>query len=157
MILDWTPEVAGQVVNGELPLKVAYAQAVEKRNTVDAEKQKAAIEANRKREATIKEQKENDRKLAALTTDQSTFLTQIEDGSMTIAVAYAAHMEATRKQREAQRQIEMGWRDTTTRIAECVRYLEGGEPQGEAFLKGFYPHESTYLADGMRLTRARIQ
>ena len=156
-VLDWRPELAPQVIDESVRLDQAYAMAKEARDKVDAEKRAAAIEAARKREATIKEQQDNDRKLAALTKDQSKFLTQIEDGSMTIAVAYAAHMEATRKQREAQRQIEMGWRDTTTRIAECVRYLEGGEPQGEAFLKGFYPHESTYLADGMRLTRARIQ
>lgn len=156
-VLDWTPAAAEKVIAGELPLKVAYAEACEARDKIDAEKRAKAIEANRKREATIREKEENDRKLAALTTEKSRFLANIQDGSMSIAVAYAAHQEETRKERQKQEEIARGWRDTCTRIAECVRFLDGGEERGEVFLREFYPHESEYLADGMRLTRARIQ
>lgn len=99
-VLDWIPDVAERVISGDIPLKVAYAQACDARDKVDAEKRAKAIEANRKREATIKEKEDNDRKLAALADDRSRFLASVQDGSMTIAVAYAAHREATRKERE---------------------------------------------------------
>lgn len=59
-------------------------------------------------------------------------------------------------QEATHRQIEQGWRDTCTRIAECVRFLDGGAAYGRSFLNEFYPHEADYLAPGMRLTRERI-
>ena len=155
-VLDWLPELADQVIAGELPLKVAYAQAVEARNKVDADKQKAAIEASRKREATIKEKQENDRKLQALTEATSRYLTQVEAGNMSIAAAYAAHMEDTRKHRERERELDMGRRDSCTHIAEAVRMIAGGTGHAEVFLRDFYPHEERFLAYGMRLTRERI-
>ena len=46
VVLDWLPELAAQVVTGDLPLKTAYEQAVEARDRVDAEKRAKAIEAN---------------------------------------------------------------------------------------------------------------
>ena len=155
-VLDWLPELADQVISGELPLKVAYAQAVEARNKVDADKQRAAIEASRKREATIKEKQENDRKLQALTEATSRYLTQVEVGDMSIAAAYAAHMEDTRKHRERERELDMGRRDSCTHIAEAVRMIAGGTGHAEVFLRDFYPHEERFLAYGMRLTRERI-
>lgn len=157
VVLDWAPDVADQVAAGTLPLDRAYDLAKQRRDAVDAEHRAKAIEAQRKREETIREQKDNDRKLAALTADASPFLLQVEDGSMTIAVAYAAHQEATKKEREAHRQIEMGWRDTCTRIAECVRYLDGGAQYGESFLREFYPHEADFVPDGLRLETRRVQ
>lgn len=156
-VLDWLPELAGQVIAGELPLKVAYAQAVEARNKVDADKQRAAIEASRKREATIKEKQENDRKLAALTEATSRYLTQVEAGNMSIAAAYAAHMEDTRKQREEERELDMGRRDACTHVAEAVRTLSSSGDYADVFLSAFYPHEDRFLAEGMRLTQTRIQ
>ena len=155
-VLDWLPELADQVIAGELPLKVAYAQAVEARNKVDADKQKAAIEASRKREATIKEKQDNDRKLQALTEATSRYLAQVEVGDMSIAAAYAAHMEDTRKHRERERELDMGRRDSCTHIAEAVRMIAGGTGHAEVFLRDFYPHEERFLAYGMRLTRERI-
>lgn len=156
-VLDWMPDLAPQVAAGTVTLDNAYQGAKQKRDAVDAEHRTKAIEAQRKREATIREKEDNDRKLATLTADASPFLLQVEDGSMTIAVAYAAHQEATRKEREAQRQIEMGWRDTCTRIAECVRYLDGGTQYGESFLREFYPHEADFVPDGLRLETRRVQ
>lgn len=49
-------------------------------------------------------------------------------------------------------ELEQGRRDTCTRIAECVRFLDGGEEYAAIFLEGFYPHEHRFLAEGMRLT-----
>lgn len=155
-VLDWMPELGPRVVAGEVALDAAYKEAKDARDRVDAEKRQKAIEANRKREATIREKEDNDRKLAALTDTKSRFLTNIQAGEMSIAVAYAAHQEETRKQREEQRQLAMGWRDTCTQIAESVRYLSGGKKHAQIFLEGFYPHESDYLAPGMQLTRERI-
>ena len=155
-VLDWLPELADQVIAGDLPLKVAYAQAIEARDRVDTEKRAKAIEASRKREATIKEKADNDRKLQALTEATSRYLTQVEAGNMSIAAAYAAHMEDTRKHRERERELDMGRRDSCTHIAEAVRMIAGGTGHAEVFLRDFYPHEERFLAYGMRLTRERI-
>lgn len=156
VILDWLPELAVQVVAGSLNIDLAYEQARDARNKVDADKQKAAIEASRKREATIKEKQENDRKLQALTEATSRYLAQVEAGNMSIAAAYAAHMEDTRKHRERERELDMGRRDSCTHIAEAVRMIAGGTGHAEVFLRDFYPHEERFLAYGMRLTRERI-
>ena len=99
-VLDWMPEVAPRVVSGELPLKVAYQQAKDARNAGDAEKQRAAIEANRKREATIRERNLNNERLAVLTKEASPFLVQVEAGDMSIAAAHAAHLADTARMRE---------------------------------------------------------
>lgn len=156
-VLDWLPDVADQVVAGTMALDAAYSAAKAKRDAVDAEHRAKAIEAQRKREATIREKEDNDRKLAALTADASPFLLQVEDGSMTIAVAYAAHQEATRKEREAQKEREMGWRDGCRSITESVYKLKGGEQAGAQYLSYFHPHEHDYIPENLQLTRARVQ
>ena len=157
VVLDWMPDVADQVVAGTMALDAAYSAAKQKRDAVDAEHRAKAIEAQRKREATIREKEENDRKLAALTADASPFLLQVEDGSMTIAVAYAAHQEATRKEREEQKEREMGWRDGCRSITESVYKLKGGQQAGTQYLTYFHPHEQDYIPENLQLTRARVQ
>ena len=157
VVLDWAPEVADQVADGTLALNAAYDVATKRRDAVDAEHRAKAIEAQRKREATIREKEENDRKLAVLTADASPFLLQVEDQTMTIAVAYAAHLEATRKEREAQKEREMGWRDGCRSITESVYKLKGGQQAGAQYLSYFHPHEHDYIPENLQLTRARVQ
>lgn len=156
-VLDWMPDLAPQVAAGTVTLDNAYTAAKQKRDAVDAEHRAKAIEAQRKREATIREKDENDRKLAVLTADASPFLLQVEEGSMSIAVAYAAHQEATRKEREAQKEREMGWRDGCRSITESVYKLKGGQQAGSQYLSYFHPHEQDYIPENLQLTRARVQ
>ena len=56
-------------------------------------------------------------------------------------------------ERDAERQIDMGRKSTTLRIAECVHFLRN-DP--EAFVEHFLPHEERFVADGLRLSRERI-
>ena len=99
-VLDWKPELAEAVINGDLRLDLAYQQAKDARNAVDAEKQRAAIEANRKREATIRERNLNTQRLEILTKENSPYLKQVEAGDMSIAAAHAAHLADTARERE---------------------------------------------------------
>ena len=119
VILDWKPELAEAVINGDLRLDLAYQQAKDARNAVDAEKQRAAIEANRKREATIRERNLNTQRLEILTKENSPYLKQVEAGDMSIAAAHAAHLADTAREREEAAQAK--------RIAEQdVRTLSEG-------------------------------
>jgi len=156
-ILDWTPDVAETVIVGGIPLKVAYADACAARDAVDTAKRTKAIEANRRREDTIREREANDRMLAALTKSGSKYLASIESGDMAIKAAHAAHLADTEKDREAERQLDMGRHSTVRRISECVRHLEGGDHGGDIFLREFHPHEQRFLTDREWLTRAKVQ
>ena len=100
LVLDWLPELAPRVVAGEVALDAAYQQAKDARNDVDAEKQRAAIEANRKREATIRERNLNTQRLEILTKENSPYLKQVEAEDMSIAAAHAAHLADTARERE---------------------------------------------------------
>ena len=62
----------------------------------------------------------------------------------------------TREERAA-RETAMGHRDTCMRIAECVRFLDGGGDYARLFLTGFYPHEAEYVPYGMRLELTRVR
>lgn len=62
----------------------------------------------------------------------------------------------TKEEREARRQIARGWRDANRHITESVRFLNGGKQYADIYMRDVYPHEATYIPEGMRLTRARI-
>ncbi|GAA2180964.1 hypothetical protein GCM10009785_13930 [Brooklawnia cerclae] len=157
VVIDWASDVVEQVASGALPLDRAYELAKERRDAVDAEHRAKAIEAQRKREATIREKEANDRMLGTLTKERSKYLEQVESGGMSIKAAHAAHLADTEKQRKRQREIEMGWRDTCTHIAEAIFKLQDGADYGAIFLREFYPHEADFVPQPLRLTRSRIQ
>lgn len=157
VVLDWLPDVAEQVVSGVTPLKAAYVDACTKRDAVDAEKRAKAIEANRKREETIREREANDRMLAALTEWRSKYLASVESGDMSIKAAHAAHLADTEKERERERQLDRGRHAAVRGVSECVRHIEGGTKYAEVFLRDFYPHEQRFLTDREWLTRAKVQ
>lgn len=157
VVLDWTPDAAADVIAGDLPLKTAYADACAKRDAVDAAKRAKAIEANRKREETIREREANDRMLAALTEWQSKYLPAVESGDMSIKAAHAAHMADTEKERRHEAEMDKARHSTVRRISECVRFLGGGESYAETFLRDAYPHEQRFLSDREWLTRDGIQ
>lgn len=156
VILDFAPELAADVVAGDLTLNAAYQKADEIRRSEEAEE--LAEKARKKQEAErarIEAEREA-QYLTELTEAASKYVELVESGQMTAKAAWAAHQADTEKERLAERELDMGRRDTCTRIAECVRFLDGGQAYAEVFLRDFHPHEHRFLAEQMRLNRARI-
>ena len=124
VILDWLPELADQIVLGEVAFDTAHNRAVEARDRVDAEKRAKAIEANRKREATIRERELNTQRLEILTKENSPYLKQVEAGDMSIAAAHAAHLADTAKQREEATQAKRIAEQDARIISEAMLALQ---------------------------------
>ncbi len=156
VVLDYTPAAAPEVVAGSLTLSAAFDAADRIRKSAEHEKIRDRELKRREKEEAAAEAEQHAQIVADLTQAESRYVALIEAGDLTPAAAWAAHLEDTRKEREAERQIDQGRRDTVTRIAECVRHLEGGDVEAEVFVRAFYPHEQRFLAEGMWLTRERI-
>lgn len=156
VVLDYLPDLAPAVVAGETALDAAFKQADAIRTS--AEREEILERERKKREKQeARDQAERDAQIVTdLTQAESKYLALIDGGSMTPAAAWAAHLEDTRKDREREKQLDAGRRDTCTRIAECVRFLNGGTEQAAIFLDGFYPHESRFVVEPMRLTAEAI-
>lgn len=156
VVLDFKPDLASAVVAGDLTLNAAFEQADAIRTSAERDKIMARERKRREKEEAAAEADRNAQIVADLTQANSPHLSLVESGTLTPAAAWAAHMEDTRKERKRREEVERGLRDTATRIAECVRFLDGGAKYGAIFLRDVYPHEQRFLADGMRLTRQRI-
>lgn len=156
VVLDYCPDVATDVVNGDVSLNAAFDTADGIRRSAESEKVREREEKRRRREESAEEAKRNAQIVADLTAAESPFLADISAGRMTPAVAWAAHQEATRKEREAQRQIEHGIRTTNTHMAEAIRTIAVQQP-GDVFLREFWPHHNEYVVEGMRITRERCE
>ena len=124
LVLDWAPELANSVAQGDTPLRTAYESAKDARDKVDAEKRAKAIEANRKREATIRERELNTQRLEVLTKENSPYLKQVEAGNMSIAAAHAAHLADTAKQREEATQAKRIAEQDARIISEAMLALQ---------------------------------
>ena len=124
VVLDWKPDLANAVISGDLRLDHAYEQAVEARDRVDAEKRAKAIEANRKREATIRERELNNQRLEVLTKENSPYLPKVEAGEMSIAAAHAAHLADTARQREEAAQAKRIAEQDARIISEAMLALQ---------------------------------
>lgn len=156
-VLDFTAELASRIVSDELELGVAYQQAKAIKDSAERDKVLERERRKRERDEAKAEAERNAQIVADLTIANSQYVADIETGRMTPKAAWAAHLADTEKERRAQADLERGWRDTCTRIAECVRSLSGGTGYATAFLRDFYPHEADYLAPAQRLTRERIR
>lgn len=157
VILDYKPDLAVEVVEGNLTLNAAFTEAETIRTSAEREKIMARELAKREKQEATDLAEKNARIVTDLTQAGSKYVALIENGTFEPASAWAAHQEDTRKERRNQEELDHGIRSTVTRIAECVRYLDGGKEQADIFLKGFYPHEHRFLAEGMRLTPARVR
>lgn len=157
VVLDFTPDAADDVVHGRVSLNAAFEQADGVRQSAERDRILERERRRREKEEAAAEAEQNAQIVTELTQAQSKYLPLIESGDLTPAAAWAAYCEDTRKERRAEEELDRGRRDTCTRIAECVRFLEGGEDYAAIFLREFYPHEARFLADGMRLTRARAR
>lgn len=156
VVLDFKSDLSPAVVSGEMALDAAFKQADAIRTSSEREAILARERKKREREE-AREQAERDAQIVTdLTQAASKYLPLIENGSMTPAAAWAAYLEDTRKERQQEEELDRGRRDTCTRVAECVRFLEGGDEYAAIFLRDFYPHESRFLAEGMRLNREQV-
>jgi hypothetical protein len=157
VVLDYTPALAGRVLDGTLALDAAYKEANEIKQSAERDKIMAREQAKRKREEEAAEAEHNARIIADLTQAGSKYVALIEDGTMTPRAAWSAHREDTRKQREHQEKLARGWRDTNRHITEAVNMLQGGAEQAEIFLNDSYPHEADTVPEPLRLTISNTQ
>jgi hypothetical protein len=157
IILDYSPALAGRVLDGTLALDAAYKEANEIKQSEERDKIMAREQAKRKREEEAAEAEHNARIIADLTQAGSKYVALIEDGTMTPRAAWSAHREDTRKQREHQEKLARGWRDTNRHITEAVNMLQGGAEQAEIFLNDSYPHEADTVPEPLRLTISNTQ
>ena len=157
VVLDYTPALAGRVLDGTLALDAAYKEANEIKQSAERDKIMAREQAKRKREEEAAEAEHNARIITDLTQAGSKYVALIEDGTMTPRAAWSAHREDTRKQREHQEKLARGWRDTNRHITEAVNMLQGGAEQAEIFLNDSYPHEADTVPEPLRLTISNTQ
>lgn len=157
IILDYSPALAGRVLDGTLALDAAYKEANEIKQSEERDKIMAREQAKRKREEEAAEAEHNARIITDLTQAGSKYVALIEDGTMTPRAAWSAHREDTRKQREHQEKLARGWRDTNRHITEAVNMLQGGAEQAEIFLNDSYPHEADTVPEPLRLTISNTQ
>lgn len=157
VVLDYTPALAGRVLDGTLALDAAYKEANEIKQSAERDKIMAREQAKRKREEEAAEAEHNARIIADLTQAGSKYVALIEDGTMTPRAAWSAHREDTRKQREHQEKLARGWRDTNRHITEAVNMLQGGAEQAEIFLNDSYLHEADTVPEPLRLTISNTQ
>lgn len=157
IILDYSPALAGRVLDGTLALDAAYKEANEIKQSEERDKIMAREQARRQREEEAAEAEHNARIIADLTQAGSKYVALIEDGTMTPRAAWSAHREDTRKQREHQEKLARGWRDTNRHITEAVNMLQGGAEQAEIFLNDSYLHEADTVPEPLRLTISNTQ
>jgi len=156
-VLDYSPALAGRVLDGTLALDAAYKEANEIKQSEERDKIMAREQARRQREEEAAEAEHNARIVTNLTQAGSKYVALIEDGTMTPRAAWSAHREDTRKQREHQEKLARGWRDTNRHITEAVAMLQGGAEQAEIFLNDAYPHEADTVPEPLRLTISNTQ
>lgn len=156
-VLDYSPALAGRVLNGTLALDAAYKEANEIKQSEERDKIMAREQARRQREEEAAEAEHNARIVTDLTQAGSKYVALIKDGTMTPRAAWSAHREDTRKQREHQEKLARGWRDTNRHITEAVAMLQGGVEQAEIFFNDAYPHEADTVPEPLRLTISNTQ
>lgn len=155
VVLDFKPDLADAVVAGDLPLDNAYQQAKEIKDSAERDKILERERRKREREEAAAEAERNAQIVADLTAADSKYLDDIESKRMTPKAAWAAHLADTEKERRQRAEIERGWRDTCTRIAEAVRTIGGGT-DAATYLREFHPHASNYVPEGLRLTHHNV-
>jgi hypothetical protein len=155
-VLDFRPDLADAVVNGDLALDAAYQEAKTVKDSAERDKILEREQRRREKDEAKAEAERNAGIVADLTMAGSRYVALIQDGTMTPAAAWAAHLEDTRKEREAQRQIEQGIRSANVHMAEAVHLIAGLAP-GDSFMRAFWPHHRDYVVEGMRITPQRCR
>ena len=128
VVLDFKPDLAPDVVSGAITLNDAFTQADAIRTSADREKILKREKAKREKAEAAAEAERNATIVADLTQAESKFLAYIESGDMTPTEAWAAHREATRKEREAAERERQVLSDRYTSIANaCLTANSWGE------------------------------
>lgn len=157
IVLDFTPDAAQQVVDGDIALDAAFKQADQIRRSAEADKVRERELKKRRREEAKAEAERNAQIVADLTeAEQTSYLRLIESEQMTPAAAWAAYQEDTRKEREAQREQDEGRRRSCQHIAEALRFLNGADAAA-SFAADALPHQDRFLAEPMRITPDRLE
>jgi hypothetical protein len=155
VVLDYLPDLAADVVNGVTSLNAAFEKADAIRTSAERDKIMERERKRREKEEAAADAERHAQIVADLTQAKSKYLPLIESGDLTPAAAWAAHLEDTRKERQARDEIERGIRDTNIRLAECVRSLAVHAP-GDLLVSEFLPHHNRVVGEGMRLNRERV-
>lgn len=155
VVLDFTPDAAFDVINGATTLSAAFDKADAIRTSAERDKIMERERKRREKEESAAAAESNARIVADLTQADSKYVALIESGDLTPAAAWAAHLEDTRKERQAQEEIEHGIRSTNVQLAERVRGIAVHAP-GDVLVRAFLPHHDRVVVEGMRLTRERI-
>jgi ParB-like chromosome segregation protein Spo0J len=100
IVLDFKPDLAPAVVNGDLPLDAAYQEAKTIKDSAERDKILEREQRRREKDEAKAEAERNAAIVADLTMAGSGYVELIQDGTMTPAAAWAAHLEDTRKERE---------------------------------------------------------
>jgi hypothetical protein len=150
IILDYKPELAPLVVNGEIALNDAYEQADWIRN-----------EEKRAREEEDAEQQHSVEIIENLTkADAQNYLALIEDGSLTPRQAWAAHLDDTRKERQHQAELRQGRSDLYSGMAKALSTLAayGGYDDIEILMAEYDPAEliPTQLSEFFEIDNLRL-
>ncbi len=119
VVLDFKPDLAPDVVSGDTTLNDAFTQADAIRTSADREKILKREKAKRQKAEAAAEAERNATIVADLTQAESKFLAYIESGDMTPTEAWAAHREATRKEREAAERERQVLSDRYTSMAQA--------------------------------------
>jgi ParB-like nuclease domain len=169
IVLDYTPNLAPQVVTGQLTLNAAFGQADAIRQSAEAEKI-AEREEKKRREREAKEEAERNAKIVAdLTEAGSKYVALIESGDLTPAAAWAAHREDTRKERERAAAERKALSELYTGMAKALSVVGGygGYSDIRKLMKDYDPAElyppmmaryfsATNLADALHLVTELI-
>ena len=103
VVLDYKPDIAEQVIWGELPLKTAYEQANAIKQSAERDKILERERRKREREEAAAEAERNSQIVADLTQANATYyLEQIENGHMKPVSAWAAYQAEHQKELDRQ-------------------------------------------------------
>lgn len=156
VVLDYAPDLASSVVDGSMALSAAFDKADAVRQSAEHDVIKERERKRREKEEAAAEAERHAQIVADLTQAGSAYVALIESGAMTPTAAWAAHLDDTRKVRQAEQEVDRGIRDTNARVAECVRSLAVHAP-GDVLVSEFLPHHDRVVVEGMRLTRQRCE
>ena len=103
VVLDYKPDIANQVVHGEVPLKSAYEDANAIKQSAERDKILERERRKREREEAAAEAERNSQIVADLTQANATYyLEQIENGHMKPVSAWAAYQAEHQKELDRQ-------------------------------------------------------
>lgn len=156
VVLDFRPELAGQVVAGDLTLNAAFEQADAIRRSAEAEKLRAKAEEKRRRDEAKAAKEREDKIVGDLAELSPRHLQLVESGTLKPAEAWAAYMADTERERRAKREEDEAIRGSLRHIQEAIRMFDGGRERAALWIRDTLPHQARLSPEGMHVTRERV-